>query len=98
MGWGGRWRGGGPSLTVLGWKDSGASSKAGKARSHHLRKLVNEIGTREGMVRLGKSHMYILGNKLAEQGAEGVHLNDDERWMSRGGGNQALDAVEGEGG
>ena len=69
-----------------------AVKKAEKARSHHLRKVANEIAEWEGGgVRLGwvKALMGILGNEAADvlvkQAAEGVPPDDHEKWMSRGG-------------
>ena len=54
--------------------------------------MVDEIGTRPaGTVRLGwvKAHMGILCNEaadvLAKQAAEGVPMDNHEKWMFRGG-------------
>ena len=64
----------------------------GKARFHHLKKVVDEIAARgEGMVKLGwvKSHIGILGNEaadvMAKKAAEEVPLDDHEQWISGGG-------------
>ena len=73
------------------------AGRTGTARSRHLQELVNEIGERvdvggKGVVRLGwvKAHMGILGNEAADvcakQTAEGVSLDDHEKWMSGEGG------------
>ena len=51
----------------------------GKARSHHLKKVVDEIAARgEGMVNMGrvKSHIGILGNGAADVMAKRGYL-----WM-----------------
>ena len=65
----------------------------GKARSGHLQEVVNrvaEIKERGGEVRGGwvRSHIGTLGNEAADvcakQAAEGVPLDDHEKWMSGG--------------
>ena len=67
--------------------------RTGKARSSHLKKVVDEIGAPgPGMVKLGwvKAQMGILGNEaadvLAKKAVEEVPLDDHDRWMSGGGG------------
>ena len=68
------------------------AGKMGKARSHHLRKVVDEIAARGGgSVKLGwvKSHIGILRNEVADvmakEAAEGVSPDQHEQWMSGGG-------------
>ena len=68
------------------------AGRTGKARSSHLKKVVDEIGARgPGMVKLGwvKSHMGILGNGaadvLAKDAAAGMPPDDHEKRMSGGG-------------
>ena len=66
------------------------AGRTGKARSSHLKKVVDEIGaTGQGMVKIGwfKAHMGILGNEaagvVAKKAAEKVRtLEDDEKWIS----------------
>ena len=67
------------------------AGRTGKARSSHLKTVVDEIGVRgPGMVKLGwvKAHMGILGNEavdvLAKNAAEGVPLDDHEKSSGSG--------------
>ena len=101
VGWRGGWHGGRPSQDPTGKKglDSKAAiaavrkaGRTGKARSTHLKEVVDEIEARgPGMVKLGwvKAHMVILGNEaanvLAKNAAEGVPPDDHDKWMSGGG-------------
>ena len=70
------------------------AGKTGKARTRHLHRTVNmiaEVKKEGGKVKIEwvKAHMSILGNEaadvLAKDAAEGVPLDDHEKWMSGGG-------------